>query len=192
MRESKIERKTKETDISVKLNLDNNEVGEISTGIGFFDHMLTAFFKHSGFGGAVTCKGDIEVDTHHTAEDVGLALGAAFKEAIGDKVGIARYGHFYCPMDEALGFCALDISGRPFCVYRCDYQWKNIGALESDSVAEFFKAFASTSLITLHIECYYGENDHHKCEALFKAFAHALRIAAKKEGDELLSTKGAL
>ncbi len=192
MRHSKIERNTKETQITVELNLDDKTVGSISTGIGFFDHMLEAFFKHSGFGGTVSCVGDLEVDTHHTAEDVGLALGTAFNEAIGDKAGIARFGNFFCPMDEALGFCALDISGRPFCVYEADYAWDRIGELESDSVGEFFKAFASTGLITLHVKCHYGENDHHKCEALFKAFAHALRIAATKKGDEILSTKGSL
>ncbi len=192
MRKSEAKRTTKETNIQITLNLDNPEVGEISTGIGFFDHMLTAFFKHSGFGGSILCVGDLEVDDHHTVEDIGLVLGTAFKDAIGDKVGIARFGSFYCPMDEALAFCSIDISGRPYCVYSADYMWKNIGELESDSIAEFFKAFASTSLITLHLKCLYGENDHHKCEALFKAFAHALRIAAKDEGTGLLTTKGSL
>ncbi len=192
MRKSIVKRNTKETQIVVELNLDNKEVKEIKTGIGFFDHMLEGFFKHSGFGGSIICKGDLEVDTHHTAEDVGLTLGAAFREAIGGKEGIARFGNFYCPMDEALGFCAVDISGRPFCVYDCTYTWEMVGELETDSVGEFFKAFASAALITLHLKCQYGENDHHKCEALFKAFAHSLRIASKKEGDEILSTKGTL
>ncbi len=192
MRISEVKRKTKETDIDIVLNLDDGNVTEISSGIGFFDHMLTAFFKHSGFGGKVTCLGDLEVDTHHTAEDIGLALGTAFSEAIGDKVGIARYGSFFCPMDEALGFAAIDISGRSYCVYDCDFKWHKMGDLETDSVSEFFKGFAANSHITLHIKCHYGENDHHKCEAIFKAFAHALRIATEIKGNTILSTKGSL
>lgn len=192
MRKSTINRNTNETKISITLNLDEKTIGEISTGIAFFDHMLTAFFKHSSFGGSINACGDIQVDTHHTAEDVGIVLGQAFKEAIGDKKGITRYGSFYCPMDEALGFSAIDISGRSFCVYDCTYTWDKIGELDSDSVGEFFKAFAQNSGVTVHIKSIYGENDHHKCEAIFKAFAHALGEAAKITSDEILSTKGSL
>ena len=187
----KVERTTRETDISVSLDIDGGKV-EIDSGIGFLNHMLTAFGLHSGFGLKVTCKGDLDVDGHHTAEDIGIALGQAFASAIGDKKGIARYGSFYIPMDEALAFCSLDISGRPFIVFDADFpQWR-CGDFDCCLTEEFFRAFAMNSGITLHIKSLYGNNSHHIIEAIFKAVAHALKAAVKIEYKDTLSTKGVL
>lgn len=193
MREAFIERKTKETDISIKLALDaeNKEVS-IDTGIGFFDHMLTALAVHGGLSLTVKVNGDLNVDGHHTVEDTGIVLGQAFAKAIGDKCGIARYGSAYIPMDEALGFCSLDISGRPFLVFDASFTDSRIGEYDSCLTEEFFRAFAFNAGITLHIKCCYGSNDHHKTEAVFKAVAHALKAASKLDSDTLLSTKGVL
>lgn len=192
MRTARIERNTKETQISVKLNLDGGDV-EISTGIGFFDHMLTAFAVHGGFGLYVKVNGDLEVDTHHTVEDTGIALGMAFKEALGDMSGIVRYGSFSIPMDEALANCVLDISNRPFLVFKASFEQELCGDYETCVTEEFFRAFAMNSCITLHISVPYGANAHHEIEAIFKAVAHAMKIATRKNEDgSVLSTKGVL
>lgn len=193
MRESYIERKTKETDIKLRLVLDGTGVAKVNSGIGFLDHMLTAFSMHGGFDLILDCKGDLAVDTHHTVEDIGIVLGQAFSQVLGAKSGIARYGTFFVPMDEALAQCTVDISGRPFLVFTANFATERIGTLETQTVLEFFRAFAMHAGITLHINLLYGENDHHKAEAIYKAFAHAMRIAVtKKEQDQVLSTKGTL
>lgn len=192
MRAATVSRKSKETDISVQLNLDGGEV-KVQTGIGFFDHMLTAFAVHGGFGLKITCKGDLEVDCHHTIEDTGIVLGQAFAEALGDKVGIVRYGSFFVPMDEALGFCAVDISGRPYLVFDARFPEERVGAFDTCMGAEFFRALAVNSGLTIHLRVPYGENSHHMLEALFKAAGHALKIACRETADgEVLSTKGML
>ncbi len=192
MRTSTVERNTKETQIKIELCLDGGEV-EISTGIGFFDHMLTAFGVHGGFGLKVNVKGDLEVDTHHTAEDTGIALGKAFNKALGDMSGIERYGFFKIPMDETLAEAALDISNRPFLVFNADFPQEKCGDYETCVTEEFWRAFAMNSGITLHINVPYGKNAHHEIEAIFKAVAHALKIAVTKNTDgSVLSTKGVL
>lgn len=191
MRNAEINRKTKETDITVKLDLDGENV-DISTGIGFFDHMLTAFAVHGGMGLTVKAVGDLQVDGHHTVEDVGIVLGKAFKEAIGDMKGIARYGTAFIPMDEALGFASIDISGRPFLVFNAEFSDDRIGEFDTCLAEEFFRAFAFNAGVTLHIKCEYGKNDHHIAEALFKAAAHAVKAAKAVSGSEILSTKGVL
>lgn len=192
MRNAEITRKTKETEISVMLDLDGSGKADIKTGIGFFDHMLTALCVHGGFDMTVNAKGDLQVDGHHTVEDVGIVLGRAFKEAIGDMSGIARYGTAFIPMDEALGFASVDISGRPFLVFDADFSDDRVGEFDTCLTEEFFRAFAFNAGITLHIKCEYGKNDHHKIEAMFKAFAHALKAAKSVSGGEILSTKGVL
>lgn len=192
MRTATVVRNTKETQISVELNLDGGEV-EISTGIGFFDHMLTAFGVHGGFGLKVKVTGDLEVDTHHTVEDTGIALGMAFRQALGDMSGIVRYGSFSVPMDEALANCVLDISNRPFLLFKASFEQELCGDYETCVTEEFFRAFAMNSAITLHISVPYGANAHHEIEAIFKAVAHALQIATRKNQDgSVLSTKGVL
>lgn len=191
MRTAEIERNTKETQIKISLDLDGGEV-KVSTGIGFFDHMLTAFGVHGGFGLNVQVTGDLEVDTHHTVEDTGIALGMAFKQALGDMGGINRYGSFYIPMDESLALCALDISNRPFLVFKANFNEERCGDYETCCTEEFFRAFAVNSGITLHINLLYGSNSHHGIEAIFKAFAHAMKIAVAKNDGGILSTKGVL
>ena len=192
MRTAEIKRKTKETDISVALDLDGGKVN-VRTGIGFFDHMLTAFAVHGGFGLEVFVEGDLDVDTHHTVEDTGIALGRAFKEALGDMGGIERYGSFSIPMDEALANCVLDISNRPFLVFNANFEQEKCGDYENCMTEEFFRAFAMNAGITLHIDVPYGTNSHHKIEAIFKAVAHALKVAVKQnENGAVLSTKGVL
>lgn len=191
MRTAEIKRKTKETDISVALDLDGGNVN-IRTGIGFFDHMLTAFAVHGGFGLEVFVEGDLDVDTHHTVEDTGIALGAAFKKALGDMGGINRYGSFYIPMDESLALCALDISNRPFLVFNAEFKEERCGEYETCCTEEFFRAFAVNAGITLHLNVLYGSNSHHEIEALFKVFAHAMKIAVAPSGGGVLSTKGVL
>lgn len=192
MRTGEITRITKETDINIRLELDGSGKVNIDTGIGFFDHMLTAFGVHAGFDLDVKVKGDLEVDGHHTVEDAGIALGQAFAKAIGDKAGIARYGSFFIPMDEALCFCSLDISGRPFLAYNATLTNEKVGEFDTCLAEEFFRAFAFNSGITLHIREEYGKNDHHIIEAMFKALAHALKAAVCINGDSVLSTKGVL
>lgn len=191
-RSAEITRKTRETDIYVKLELDGSGKYDIDTGIGFFDHMLTALTVHSGMDMTVKVKGDLYVDGHHSVEDTGIVIGTAFKQAIGDMKGIARYGTSFIPMDESLGFCCLDISNRPFLVFDADFTDMRIGQYDSCLTEEFFRAFAMNSDITLHLRCEYGKNDHHKTEALFKAAAHALKQAKELKSGEILSTKGVL
>lgn len=191
MREAQIERKTKETEISLSLNLDGGAV-ETATGIGFFDHMLTALAMHAGFGLTVRCAGDLQVDGHHTVEDVGICLGQAFAKAMADKNGIARYGTAYIPMDEALGFAAVDIGGRPFLVFDAVFPQETVGGFDTCLTVEFMRAFAYNGLITLHVKAVYGDNAHHMIEAMFKALAHALKQAVAQTQDGLLSTKGVI
>ena len=192
MRTAEISRKTKETDITVKLNLDGGEV-KIETGIGFLDHMLTALGVHGGFGLEVSAKGDLYVDGHHTAEDVGITLGQAFAKALGDKSGIMRYGSAFIPMDESLGFCSLDISARPFLVFNAEFENERVGEFDTCLTEEFMRAFAFNAGITLHLRVEYGSNDHHKIEALFKALAYALKAAVRLNSDgSAVSTKGVL
>lgn len=193
MRTSEISRKTKETDIFVTLALDGSGTADIQTGIGFFDHMLTALAVHGGFDLTVRCAGDLNVDGHHSVEDVGICLGQALGQALGDKAGIVRYGSAYIPMDEALGFCAVDVSGRPFLVFRAAFTNERIGDYETCLTEEFMRAFAFNAGITLHLNAEYGKNDHHITEALFKALAHALKQAVAENADgAALSTKGVL
>mgnify|MGYP000781991571 CR=1 FL=1 len=191
MRTAEIKRKTKETDIELRLTLEGGE-RRIDTGIGFFDHMLNSFAVHSGFGLTLTCKGDLEVDGHHSVEDCGIALGQALAQCVGDKAGIARFGQAFVPMDEALGFCALDISGRPYLVFDCAWRNERVGGLDLCMIREFFYAFSYSAGVTLHMTLLYGENDHHKAEALFKSFARALRTASRLRTGGVLSTKGIL
>lgn len=191
MRTAVCRRKTGETEVSVELCLDGGET-EIRTGIGFFDHMLRSFSVHGGFGLKVRAVGDLEVDCHHTVEDTGIVLGKAFAQALGDRSGIARFGSFYAPMDESLAFAAVDISGRPFLVFRADFPQERVGAFDTCMTEEFFRAFAGNAGITLHARVEYGSNAHHEIEALFKAVAHALKAAAAPAGPGVLSTKGSL
>ena len=191
MRSADISRKTKETDIKIELNLDGGEC-EINTGIGFFDHMLTAFAVHGGFGLKADVKGDLNVDCHHTIEDTGIVLGKAFAQALGDKSGIERYGSFTVPMDESLAFVSLDVSGRPFLVFNAEFPEERAGEFDSCMCEEFMRAFAYNAGITLHVNMIYGGNTHHQIEAIFKALAHALSIAVKENGKGVLSTKGSL
>lgn len=192
-RTAEITRKTKETDISVKLDLDGGAKADINTGIGFLDHMLTALAIHGGISLDLTCKGDLYVDGHHTSEDIGIVLGTAFKEALGDKSGIMRYGTAFIPMDESLGFCSLDISARPFLVFNAEFTNERVGEFDTCLTEEFMRAFAFNAGITLHLRVEYGSNDHHKIEALFKALAYALKAAIKRNTDgSVVSTKGVL
>lgn len=193
MKQAQIKRTTKETDIDVKIILDRQGTANIDTGIGFFDHMLTALSVHSGISMDIKVKGDLHVDGHHTVEDTGIVLGKAFNEALGDKSGITRYGSAFIPMDESLSFCSLDISNRPFLVFHGSFTNAMIGSYDACLTEEFFRAFAFNAGITLHINMMYGSNDHHKCEAAFKAVAHALKIAVTPLTDgKTLSTKGVL
>ena len=186
------ERKTKETTISITLNLDGTGKTNIHTGIGFFDHMLTLFAFHSNFDLVVKADGDLEVCDHHTIEDCGILLGKLFLEALEDKKGIARYGSVNLPMDEVLCNVALDISGRPYLVFNCELIRENIGTMSCEMVEEFFRAFCVAAGVTLHINVYYGKNDHHKVEAIFKAFGRALKQAVKIESDRIPSSKGVI
>ncbi|MCQ2513707.1 MAG: imidazoleglycerol-phosphate dehydratase HisB [Ruminococcus sp.] len=192
MRCAKVDRKTKETDIKLELNLDGGEIS-IDTGIGFFNHMLNSFATHGGFGLVVNVKGDLEVDEHHTIEDTGIVLGKAFAEALGDKSSIDRFGSFYVPMDEALAFASVDISGRPYLVFDADFPQAVCGGYDCSMTVEFMRAFAFNAGITLHMKSVYGDNSHHITEALYKAVAHSLRIAVKQNSsNKPLSTKGVL
>ncbi len=193
MRTATLTRKTKETDIALTLNLDGRGTADIDTGIGFFDHMLTAFAVHAGLDLSVRCKGDLAVDCHHTVEDIGIVLGQAFLQAVGDRAGIARYGHFVLPMDEALAMAALDISGRAYLVFEADFKSDRIGGMDTQMIEEFWRAFAMNAAVTLHLKLLYGMNDHHKAEGIFKAAAHAAKMAIAKEKEHVvLSTKGCL
>lgn len=192
MREGRDSRQTKETQISLYLNLDSNDQSIISTGIGFFDHMLDLFTYHSGIQVDLEVTGDLEVCDHHTVEDVGILLGKLFAKALGDKRGIRRYGSFTLPMDETLASCTLDLSGRAYLVFNCEFRRENLGTMSTEMVKEFFQAFAFNSGTTLHLNIEYGDNDHHKAEALFKAFGRAIREAIEIIGNEVPSTKGVL
>ena len=194
MRQGEIQRKTTETDVQVDLKLDGSGECTVDTGIGFSDHMLTLFARHGLFDLTVNCRGDLAVDGHHSVEDVGIALGEAVRRALGDKAGIARYASFYVPMDEALAFVAVDISGRPFLVYDGGHMAPQIGAYDTELTEEFLRAFAFHAEITLHVKVLYGNNSHHKVEAVFKALGHALYEAVRVRVDikGVLSTKGTL
>ena len=188
---SNISREPKETRIQAALWLSGGPV-KIDTGIGFFDHMLHAWAFYAGFGLTLTAKGDLEVDGHHTVEDTGIVLGQALREALGDKVGIRRFGSAYVPMDEALAFTALDFSGRPFLVYEADMPQARMGAYDACLTEEFMRALAMNSGLTLHMRAQYGRNAHHITEALFKSLGLAMKDAVKMEGTGVTSTKGVL
>ena len=190
-RTATIERNTKETQISVQLDLDRGEV-QVNTGIGFFDHMLTAFGFYAGIGLKLTAKGDLYVDGHHTVEDTGIVLGQAIREALGDRKGIRRFGSAYVPMDEALAFTALDFSNRPYLVFDAEMPQERIGEYDSCLTLEFMRAVAHNAGITLHQKCFYGVNAHHITEGLFKSFGLAVKDAIKIEGTGVTSTKGVL
>ena len=187
-------RKTKETDIQLDLNIDGSGVYEVDTGIGFFDHMLNAFARHGFFDLDVEVEGDLYVDCHHTIEDVGIVLGEAIRQAVGDKKGIKRYGSFMLPMDETLMLCAIDLSGRPYFVMDCDFTVDRVGEFDTEMVREFFYAVSYGSMMNLHLKKLHGENNHHMIEAAFKAFAKALDEATSMDPriTDVLSTKGAL
>jgi len=195
MRTASIERKTNETDITVTVNLDGTGLHDVSTGVGFLDHMLEQLSRHSLIDMTVRAKGDLHIDAHHTTEDVGIALGQALKAALGDKRGITRYAHCYLPMDETLTRVALDISGRPWLIWKVDFPTEKIGDFDTELFHEFFYALAMNAGITLHVENLYGRNSHHIAETCFKGLARALRAAAEidpRAADSLPSTKGAL
>lgn len=187
-------RKTKETDISLTLNLDGSGKTDIHTGIGFFDHMLDGFARHGLFDLSVSVKGDLEVDCHHTIEDTGIVLGQAILQALGEKKGIRRYGNFMLPMDETLVLCAIDLSGRPYLYFSAEFTAEKIGALDTEMVREFFYAVSYSAAMNLHLKVIDGGNNHHMAEALFKAFGKALDEAVMKEPriKEVWSTKGSL
>lgn len=195
MRITGINRKTAETDISITLNLDGRGDSSVDTGCGFLDHMLTLFAKHSGFDLSVTCEGDTEVDFHHTTEDVGICLGLAFKQALGDCRGITRYGSFMLPMDEALIMTAVDVSGRSYLRYNLEIPRAKVGDFDTELVAEFFEAFVRNADVTLHIKQLDGVNSHHIIEGCFKSFARSMKMAIaidQSNKDSIPSTKGVL
>lgn len=194
IRTATLERKTAETAVKLVLNLDGKGKGVIDSGIGFFDHMLNLLTAHGLFDLTLVCDGDLEVDGHHSVEDIGIALGQAFKQAIGDKKGIRRYGTFYLPMDEALAFVSLDISGRSYLVYDGGEMAPMIGGYDTELTEEFLRAFAFNAGITLHVKVLYGTNSHHKVEAVFKGLGHALRLALEDDPrvEGIPSTKGSL
>lgn len=194
-REYFIKRKTKETDISLSLNIDGSGEGKIKTPIGFLNHQLSLFAKHGLFDLSIEVKGDTHVDEHHTVEDIGIVLGQAFQEALGDKKGINRYGFFILPMEEALAAVAVDLSGRYFFHFKCKFNREKVGDLPTELVYDFWDAFAQNAKCNLHIKVESGRNDHHKIEAIFKACAHAIRMACKTDkqiGNDIPSTKGVL
>jgi imidazoleglycerol-phosphate dehydratase len=195
MRAARVSRRTNETDVTVSLALDGAGQATIATGVGFLDHMLDLLARHALFDLDLRVTGDLHVDQHHTVEDSGIALGQAFAQALGDKKGIARYGSLHLPMDETLTRVALDISGRPFLVFRTAFPTEKIGAFDAELVREFFQAFAMNAGITLHVETLYGQNSHHIAESCFKGLARALRAAVAldpREGGRVPSTKGSL
>jgi len=195
MRTGTVKRTTKETDIDVAVDLDGKGTSQISTGIGFLDHMLDLLARHSRIDMTVKAKGDLHIDSHHTAEDVGIALGQAVKQALGDMKGITRYASVHLPMDEALTRVAIDISGRPFLVFKTTFKRHKVGEFDTELFQEWFQAFAMNAGITLHVETLYGSNDHHVAESCFKGLARALRAAVAIDArarDEVPSTKGSL
>lgn len=189
-----VQRKTKETDIRVKLNLDGTGKSKINTGIGFFDHMLEGFSKHGFFDLELNCEGDLEVDCHHTIEDCGIVLGSAIHEALGDKKGIKRFGSCILPMDETLALCAVDLSGRPYLVFDGEFTVEKIGDMDTEMVKEFFYAVSYSAGMNLHMKVLTPGNNHHMAEAMFKAFARALDEAVNTDPriEGILSTKGSL
>ncbi len=194
-RTATLSRRTSETDISLTLNLDGSGQADIATGIGFLDHMLRAFTRHGLFDLTVHAKGDLYIDFHHTTEDIGIVLGRAVAQALGDKLGIARFGHALVPMDEALAEAAIDISGRPFLVWNVSFEHPKVGDMDTELFEEFFRALTSNAAITLHVTRQAGHNIHHIAEACFKATARALRAAVAidpRAADAIPSTKGAL
>lgn len=195
MRTAKIARSTKETTISVSLNLDGEGAGKIATGIGFFDHMLESFAKHGAFDLVIEAKGDLHVDMHHTVEDVGIVMGQAFKEALGDHKGIRRFAHAYIPMDETLSRAAVDFANRPYLIWRVDLPRPKLGDMDTELFKEFHHAFAMNAGACVHLECLYGANSHHIAESLFKGLARVLRKATETDpraADRVPSTKGTL
>lgn len=194
MRTASVDRKTKETEILLELNLDGKGIYSISTGIGFFDHMLELFSKHSLIDLKLMVKGDLDVDCHHSVEDTGIVLGQAIKKALGDKKSISRYGNFTVPMDEALVTVDLDISGRPYLVFNAEFSKSKAGGMDVETVEEFMMAVCTNAGITMHVNVHYGSNNHHMIEGIFKAFARALRIAVSSDDrvEGVPSTKGIL
>ena len=193
-RKATVRRTTKETDISVILNLDGSGKSSIETGIGFFDHMLEGFTRHGFFDLDMKIKGDLQVDGHHSVEDAGIVLGTAIREALGDKAGIKRYGSSVLPMDDALAMCAVDLCGRPFFAFDCEFTVEKVGDLDTELVREFFYAVSYSVGMNLHVKMFSGINNHHMIEAIFKAFAKALDEATLKDAriKDVLSTKGSL
>ena len=189
-----ISRKTKETEIELELNLDGTGQAQLATGVGFFDHMLTLLAKHGAFDLSVTAKGDLHVDQHHTVEDVGICFGQALREALGDKAGIRRYGHFTLPMEETLCTTAVDLGGRYFLVFQAEFPSPKIGDFDSELVEDFWQAAAANALCNLHVVVHYGRNSHHISEAIFKSAARALRMAVESDArmKGVPSTKGTL
>lgn len=192
MRKASIVRNTNETKIKLSIDLDGEGKYNVDTGIGFFDHMMTLFACHSSFDFSVECQGDVRVDGHHSVEDIGIVLGKAIAEALGDKVGIKRYASVTIPMDESLANVTMDISGRPFLVYNADGMTGKVGDFDIELVEEFFRAVSNYGGLTLHVNLLYGSNNHHKIEAIFKAFARALKEASAIVSDKLPSSKGIL
>jgi imidazoleglycerol-phosphate dehydratase len=195
MRSASVSRRTAETDVSVSLTIDGTGKAAIATGVGFLDHMLELFARHALFDLEVKVEGDLHVDQHHTTEDTGIAVGQAFLKALGDKKGIARYADLHLPMDETLSRVALDISGRPFLVFKAEFPAEKIGAFDTELVREWFQAFAMKGGVTLHVEALYGDNSHHIAESCFKGLARALRKAVAldpREEGRVPSTKGTL
>jgi imidazoleglycerol-phosphate dehydratase len=195
MRKGAVKRKTKETDVEVEVDLDGTGRASVATGIGFLDHMLDLFARHSRIDVMAKAKGDLHIDHHHTTEDVGIALGQAVKQALGDMKGITRYADVHMPMDEALTRVAIDISGRPFLVFKAEFVRDKVGTFDTELVQEWFQAFTTNAGITLHAEVLYGTNDHHIAESCFKGLARALRAAVTidpRARDEVPSTKGSL
>jgi imidazoleglycerol-phosphate dehydratase len=193
-RTARIERKTAETEITVELNLDGAGVAQINTGVGFFDHMLALLARHAAIDLVVEAKGDLQVDQHHTVEDTGIAIGQALRQALGDKAGIRRYGHFTLPMEETLVTSAIDMSGRYFFVFDASFSSPKIGGFDSELVEDFWQAVAANALCNLHVILHHGRNNHHKSEAIFKATARALRMAVERDPrmPGVPSTKGTL
>jgi len=191
-RTAKIQRKTKETDVSLELNLDGIGKYEIDSGIGFLDHMLTHLSKHSKIDLTVKAKGDLKTDAHHTVEDIGICLGQALVEALGDKKGIARYGHSSVPMEETIANVSVDLSGRPSCIYNVEYRTDKIGDFDVQCLEEMLRSFSNTGKFNLHINIPYGTNSHHIAEAIFKGLGQALGAAVKIVGTDVPSTKGTL
>jgi imidazoleglycerol-phosphate dehydratase len=191
-RKSEIKRRTKETDIALSLDLDGTGQSSIMTGVGFFDHMLTLLARHGGFDLDLKASGDTHVDYHHTVEDAGIVLGQALKEALGDKVGIERYGSTSVPMDEALARVSVDLGGRPYLVFQVGFPTEKAGDFDIGLVEEFLQAFVNNAAMNLHVEAPYGRNTHHIAEAVFKGVARALRTAVKVTGTDIPSTKGTI